>query len=86
MPTTQNVHGHEILRLVHTAPTAFTRATLAQEAARRYGPDARFCTCSVQDMTLSQLVDFLVSRGKLIEAGGQLRADISQMCQDGEGH
>lgn len=84
MTTAQNIHGHEILRLVHAARPALTRAALHEEARRRFGADARFCTCSMQGMTLAELVEFLTARGKLVEADGTLRAEVGQMCADGE--
>jgi probable metal-binding protein len=85
MNTTQNIHGHEVLRLVHLAPAPFTRAELEAEIARRFGPDARFCTCSAADMTRDQLLTFLLSRGKIVEHNGRLATDLSRICNHPEG-
>jgi len=86
MTTLQNIHGHEVLHLLLDAATPYTRATLTVELERRFGPTARFCTCSTTDMTLEDLLDFLTARGKIVEQGGQLRADVSQMCSSGPDH
>ncbi|HEY3321984.1 MAG TPA: YecH family metal-binding protein [Planctomycetota bacterium] len=86
MSTAANIHGHNILRLVHKSG-ALSRTALRGEVERQFGKEARFCTCSTENMTIDELVGFLLERGKLIETGGKLQADISQMCGDDEhGH
>jgi probable metal-binding protein len=82
---TEQVHGHEVLRLLHAAEAPLTRTQLAAEVRRRFGADARFRTCSAGGMTLDELLAFLVARGKVVEREGVLAADISQMCGD-DGH
>ena len=85
MTEAQNIHGHAILHLVHESTQPFTRDALRAEVLRRYGRDARFCTCSASAMSFDELLVFLLLRGKLVERGGLIAADISQMCS-GEGH
>ena len=85
MTTTENIHGHEILRLVSQTHPPLTRVALLQAAENRFGVAARFCTCSAADMTLPELLEFLLSRGKLVERDGCLYADLDRMCGDG-GH
>jgi probable metal-binding protein len=85
MVSMKQVHGHEILRLLHEAKPPLTRPRLAQEVQRRFGANARFCTCSADSMTLDELITFLAARGKLVERNSCLIADISQMCGD-DGH
>lgn len=84
MNTTENVHGHEVLRLVHESATPLTRTELETELTRRYGPEARFCTCSAGDMTRDELLGFLLSRGKLVEHQGRLATDASRICNHPE--
>ena len=79
-----SIHGHEVIAIIHSAATPFNRQTLAAEIARRFGPDARFHTCSPGRMTLDQLLDLLVTKGKLSEAGGVLTMDMSKVCGHGE--
>ncbi len=85
MTSTQEIHGHEIIRLVDAANPPLTRAQLAAEVERRFGPRARFCTCSAGGMTLDELLAFLGARGKVVEYRGRMVADISKMCGN-EGH
>lgn len=86
MPTTQNVHGHDVLHLVQEASPALTRGELLVEATGRWGADARFCTCSIEGMTLEELLTFLMSRGKIVEVAGKLTTDISKICENGQAH
>ncbi len=86
MTETGNIHGHELLRMVHEAAEPFTRQSLRAESLRRWGEHARFCTCSAADMTFDQLMVFLLGRGKLLERGGRIYSDISQMCSGESGH
>lgn len=83
MTTTPNVHGHEILHMVDQARPALTRGALEEEARKRFGAAARYCTCSAADMTLGELLDFLLAHGKLVEREGRVVADISKMCGGG---
>jgi probable metal-binding protein len=78
--TTENVHGHDVLRLVYEAPTPPTRGELEAALNRLYGPEVRFCTCSAADLTRDELLDFLLSRGKLVERHGRLATDPSRIC------
>ena len=80
MTTTNNIHGHDLLRLVQQANPPFTRAALEDEARRRWGADARYCTCSTADMTLTEMLDFLLARQKLALIQGQLHAILANMC------
>ena len=86
MPTTENIHGHDVLHLVHESAPALTRQELLAEAARRWGADARFCTCSAEGMTLPELLAFLMARGKIVEHDGKLVTDISKVCGNDGAH
>ena len=77
---TNNVHGHEILEMIHRAEPAMTRAGVAAEVGRRWGKEARFYTCSAEGMTLDELLAFLLERGKVVEQAGWLATDMSKLC------
>ncbi|MGA2498028.1 MAG: YecH family metal-binding protein [Tepidisphaeraceae bacterium] len=85
MTETHSIHGHAILHLVHESSRPFTRDGLRAEVLRLYGREARFCTCSTSEMSFDELLVFLLLRGKLVERGGLIAADISQLCS-GEDH
>ena len=63
--TTGQIHGHEIIELVVKYPEGIAAATLADIAAHKFGPGARFFTCSAENMSLPALLDFLAERDKV---------------------
>ncbi|MFZ4780090.1 MAG: YecH family metal-binding protein [Terrimicrobiaceae bacterium] len=68
---TGQIHGHEIMALVAENPEGIAIATLSEIAAREYGTDAQFYTCSAENMSLPELLTFLSERDKV-----QLRDDL----------
>lgn len=64
----------------------WTQAELIREIEARFGPGARFHTCSADNLTAAGLVAFLAARGKFAPAGDggadAFTADPSQMCND----
>ncbi len=80
MTNRTSIHGHEVLRLIAAARPPLTRDDLRRQVAERFGSDARFHTCSGENLTLDELLEFLHHRGKVVEQGGFLRTDIGLMC------
>ena len=64
----KSIHGHEVLRFMLASEHGFTRSSLVTAIEERFGLEARFHTCSAEDMTAAQLVDFLEARGKFVPA------------------
>lgn len=58
------IHGHEVIHMMTAAGKHYTRETLRADIEARFGADARFCTCSAQDLTADGLITFLEGRGK----------------------
>lgn len=80
---TNNIHGHEVLRLIGDAEVPFTRKSVVEHALRVWGANARFCTCSSSDMGIDDLLDFLMSRGKVVVSDqGTLSIDRGEICGD----
>jgi probable metal-binding protein len=79
----QSVHGHEVLEaiLAHSGP--IPRAHLAAAMADAHGADARYHTCSAQDMTLDELLAFLLERGKISSEADGIVAHREEMCAHG---
>lgn len=53
-----SIHGHEVLNMMIDSGESFSTASLITAIEQRFGADARFHTCSQQDLTAAQLVDF----------------------------
>lgn len=82
---TRSVHGHEVIGLLHRAWPPLTMADLEAQVRRKFGANVTFHTCSMQGLSLRQLVTFLIEMGKVTDQGGRLRVDMSQVCADGGG-
>lgn len=74
------VHGHEVLEMLLASPEPTPIAALRDAAGREFGADARYYTCAASDMTLDELVEFLLMRRKVTETDGGLVAHREEMC------
>ena len=74
------VHAHDVLNMIAASETGYTRASLAEAMRGRFGPDARFQTCSGGGMTAEELVAFIDERGKLAGPDHALRLAPDGSC------
>jgi probable metal-binding protein len=58
------IHGHEVMHMILESGLTYSRTSLAAAIAGRFGPDARFHTCSAENMSAGELIEFLSARGK----------------------
>jgi probable metal-binding protein len=74
-------HGHEVLHMMEGNSYA-TKQQLIDAIISRFGADERFYTCSAEDLTAAELVDFLEARGKFMPAAGpdSFTVDTSKVC------
>lgn len=77
---TREIHGHEVIALILESPQPYTRASLAEAIAARFGPDARFFTCSAAGMDAAAMIDFLESRGKFMPLDGGFTINPDRVC------
>jgi probable metal-binding protein len=75
------IHGHEVLQMMLSSGKTYTKASLIADITKGFGADARFYTCSADDMTAEELVAFLEAKGKFIEQPGGLQTSPNLMCQ-----
>ena len=79
------IHGHEVMEMMLAAERGLTRGELVSAIVERFGPAARFHTCSADGLTATEIVEFLESRGKFLESGGKLTTSPDRICaHDGE--
>ena len=76
-----SIHGHDVIDMIQTAGHPFSRAGLVTAIAEKFGTEARFHTCSAEDMTAEALVEFLIAKGKFFAGSDSLSLDPSQVCQ-----
>jgi probable metal-binding protein len=74
------IHGHEVLQMMLASGQTYTRASLVEAIRKKFGAQARFHTCSAENLSAEQLVAFLDSKGKLIPQGDGLQTSADLMC------
>ncbi|HEY5912150.1 MAG TPA: YecH family metal-binding protein [Verrucomicrobiae bacterium] len=75
------IHAHEVLSMMIASGKSYTKTSLRDEITNNFGADARFYTCSSENLTATQLVDFLDSKGKFIPADGGFGTSPDVMCR-----
>jgi probable metal-binding protein len=75
------VHGHEVMQMMIESNCSFSRESLREAIQQRFGPQARFHTCSAQDLTADQLIDFLAGRGKFVERDAGFSTTADRICR-----
>lgn len=76
-----HIHGHEVLNMMIATGKTYTKASLAADIIGKFGADARFHTCSAEDLTAEELVAFLEARGKLVPQGSGFQTSAQLMCK-----
>jgi probable metal-binding protein len=77
----KQIHGHEVMEMMLASGEVYTRESLVAAITARFGHDARFHTCSAEDMTAVELVAFLDARGKLVPRDGGFQTAANLMCE-----
>jgi probable metal-binding protein len=75
------IHGHEVLNLMLASGKIYTKASLVSEIVDRFGTEARFHTCSAENLTADQLVAFLESKGKLVPQQSGFQTSANLLCK-----
>jgi probable metal-binding protein len=76
----EQTHGHEVIQMMLQSDKAYTRATLRDDIVAHFGPDARFYTCSAQNLTPEGLIDFLQAKGKFVPRAEGFQTSPDLMC------
>lgn len=76
----EDIHGHEVMRMMVESGASYDEASLKAAIVERFGPDARFCTCSASGMTADELIQFLAQRGKFVSSGDGFSTSPDQIC------
>ena len=76
-----SVHGHDVIHFIIEQGDGLSRAALAAAVIAHFGVQARFHTCSAQDLSAEQLIDLLTSKGKLVESANGLRVRSERICR-----
>lgn len=77
----ESIHGHEVMHLIADSKQALPKAGWITEIGEKFGGDARFHTCSAENMDAGELLDFLNARGKFVVQGDTWSLEESAICQ-----
>lgn len=75
------IHGHEVMKMMLDAGRRYTKTTLRAAIVERFGEAARFYTCAAENMTADELIAFLDGRNKFIQEGDGFTTDPARICQ-----
>ncbi len=74
------IHAHNVLNMLLAAEAPYSVESLKQAVIAEYGEEARFHTCSLQDLTFDALLTFLLDRRKVIQDGDVITVNRERMC------
>jgi probable metal-binding protein len=77
---TNEVHIHEIMKLMISSGKTYTRATLKAELLQAFGAGTTFCTCSMQGIDADQAIEFMEMRGKFVPSKDGFSMPAEHMC------
>jgi probable metal-binding protein len=77
----EQIHGHEVIQMMLDSGKAYTRATLLSDITAKFGPNARFYTCSAQDLSPEGIIGFLEAKGKFVPCTDGFQTSPDLMCK-----
>lgn len=76
-----SIHGHEVLHTMLENDKGWTRESLLDAIAKKYGKACVFHTCSTEGMNAGELIDFLKAKDKFVEADQGFNTQASKICE-----
>lgn len=74
-----SIHGHEVLNMMHN--NNYSEESLLNALNNKFGVDAKFHTCSKQNMSAQELINFLKLKGKFkATEQTQFTVDSTKIC------
>jgi len=76
-----SIHGHEVLNMMIASGEPYSVASLEAAIQHRFGTEARFHTCSAQNLSAAELVAFLQKKGKFIPVESGFTTAENKICR-----
>lgn len=76
-----SIHGHEVLNMMIASGQQYSFESLEAAIRARFGEQARFHTCSAENMSAGELVVFLYKKGKFIPLESGFTTEESKICR-----
>ena len=77
---TTPIHGHEVMQMMVDAHTTYSVETLKKAILDKFGAEARFYTCSADNLTADELIALLEQRGKFIAQKEGFSTSSDKIC------
>lgn len=74
------IHGHAVMEMMIESGESYTKESLEKAIIDKFGEEARFFTCSAENMTAKEIIDFLESRGKFVPSDKGFSTDANKIC------
>ena len=78
---TNQIHGHDVMEMMIAANEPYSKATLKAAIIGKFGAEARFHTCSAENMNADEIIEFLAGRGKFTESAAGITIKADAICQ-----
>lgn len=76
----QDIHGHVVLNMLLDTNVPLSYLALEEKIEAEFGSEVYFHTCSQQNLSLSELLQFLLSKRKIVEIESGLIANPDRIC------
>lgn len=77
----ESIHGHNVLNMMLESGEQYSIESLEAAIHARFGEQARFHTCSAENMSAAELVAFLHQKGKFIPQASGFNTAESKICR-----
>jgi probable metal-binding protein len=74
------IHGHDVMEMMTSSNQRYTRNSLKAAIRAKFGADARFHTCSAENLDADALINFLAAHGKFMENIDDLAINPAKVC------
>lgn len=78
---TNQIHGHDVIAMMTSSNEVYSKESLKAAIIGKFGADARFHTCSAENMDADAMIEFLAQRGKFMESAGGIVINPDKVCQ-----
>ncbi len=75
-----SVHGHEVMALMVAQAQPISKPEFFALVARTFGENARFHTCSAEGLSAEELIQFLMSKGKVSDTSEGISLVAGRQC------
>ncbi|ESE40416.1 YecH family metal-binding protein [Shewanella decolorationis] len=75
-----SIHGHDVMALMVAQENPLLKPEFIALMAQTFGDNARYHTCSAEDLTAEELISLLLSKGKMLESEQGLTLVAGRQC------